>query len=324
MKRKIMILCVLAVLGMLLLFPDSVSKGATDGLMLWFSIVFPALLPFMILSGVIVRMNITATIGRLIYPLFHRILGVSESGCYPVVVGFLSGYPLGAKTLSDLYQSGKITGKEGQYLLSFCNNASPMFMLEYMGVYCIGLKKPWLVLLVVYGSGILNALFLKWMEGFRDKIRGKSYQGLGNLEEAYCKGLYCERKKQSMISALDDSILDSFVTLAKVGGYIILFSIFAQLVEELLRLPALAKMLGLGIIEITTGGEYIKTMDISLVEKWIAGCLFCGFGGFSSIAQTASVLQGSGLSMKRYIAAKISHALMAAALGILIVRIIGL
>ncbi len=323
MKRKIMILCILTVLAMLLLFPDSVSKGATDGLMLWFSIVFPALLPFMILSGVIVRLNITSAIGRIIYPLFHGILGVSESGCYPVVVGFLSGYPLGAKTVADLYQSGKITGKEAQYLLSFCNNASPMFMLEYMGVYCIGLKKPWLILLVVYASGILNALFLKWMEYIWDKIRGKSHQGLGNLDEAYCKGLYCNRKKQSMISALDDSILDSFVTLAKVGGYIILFSIFAQLVEELLRIPAIAKMLGLGIIEITTGGEYVKAMDISLTEKWIAGCLFCGFGGFSSIAQTASVLQGSGLSIKRYIVAKIGHAFMAAVIAVFVMHLVG-
>ncbi len=324
MKRKITILCILAVLGLLLLFPDSVSKGATDGLMLWFSIVFPALLPFMILSGVIVRLNITSTIGKMIYPLFHRVLGVSANGCYPVVVGMLSGYPLGAKTVADLYQAGKITGKEGQYLLSFCNNASPMFMLEYIGVYCIGLKQPWLVLMVVYGSGILNALLLKGIEWFQDRIRGGCCQGFCNVRKQSCKGLCCVGKKQSFISALDDSILDSFVTLAKVGGYIILFSILAQLVEELLPIPAITKMLGLGIIEITTGGEFIRAMDISLAEKWIAGCFFCGFGGFSSIAQTASVLQGSGLSVKRYIAAKISHALAAAGLAVLLFRMIGL
>ena len=324
MKRKIMILCILAVLGLLLLFPDSVIKGATDGLMLWFSIVFPALLPFMILSGVIVRLDITSTIGRMIYPLFHRVLGVSAYGCYPGVVGMLSGYPLGAKTVADLYQAGKITGKEGQYLLAFCNNASPMFMLEYIGVYCIGLKQPWLVLLVVYGSGILNALLLKGIECFRDKIRGGCCQEFCNVRQYSSKSLCCVGKKQSFISALDDSILDSFVTLAKVGGYIILFSILAQLVEELLPVPAITKMLGLGIIEITTGGEFIRAMDISFTEKWIAGCLFCGFGGFSSIAQTASVLQGSGLSVKRYIAAKICHALAAAGLAVLSMRIIGL
>lgn len=322
MKRKIMILCILTVLGTLLLFPDSVSKGAADGLMLWFSIVFPALLPFMILSGVIVRLDITYTIGRIIYPLFHRVLGVSANGCYPAVVGLLSGYPLGAKTVADLYQAGKITGKEGQYLLSFCNNASPMFMLEYIGVYCIGLKQPWLVLLVVYSSGILNALLLKWMECFRHKIRGGCHQEFDDAEKTLCKGLCCERKKQSFIDALDDSILDSFITLAKVGGYIILFSILAQLVEEISFLPAVAKMFGLGIIEITTGGEYIKAMDISLAEKWIAGCIFCGFGGFSSIAQTTSVLQGSGLSLKKYIAAKIGHAVIAAGLAVLILGIV--
>lgn len=323
MKRKIMILIILMILGMLLVFPSSVSKGATDGLMLWFSIVFPALLPFMILSGVIVRLEITTSIGRMIYPLLHRILGVSANGCYPVVVGMLSGYPLGAKTVADMYQSGKITQREGQYLLSFCNNASPMFMLEYIGIYSIGLNKPWMVLLVVYSSGILSALLLKASEGCFGKRKRECQGGICKDNEKSCS-CPCHRKERvGFISALDESILDSFVTLAKVGGYIILFSILAQLVEELLPIPVMGKLLGLGMIEITTGGEFLKVMDLSLAEKWIIGCAFCGFGGLSSIAQTASVLQGSGLSIKRYIVAKISHALAAIGLAVLILGIMG-
>lgn len=305
MKRKIKIISLAAVLGLFLFFPDQMSRGAKEGLILWFSIVFPALLPFMVVSGVIVRLGITSSIGRVMYPFVHKWLHVSENGCYPVVVGLLSGYPLGAKTVADLCVSGKISRREGQYLLTFCNNSSPMFMLEYMGVYCMGLKNPEFLLVAVYLSAILNALLYQKHFG--------CYHGGDNVVKYSCNG----KKEAFLMGALDESILDSFVTLAKVGGYIILFSILAQLVEELLPLTLLLKVAGLGMIEITTGGEYLRSFIMDGRKIWILGTVFCAFGGFSSIAQTSSVLQGSGLSIKKYIVAKTTHALLAAGVAAL-------
>lgn len=303
MKRKIMIFGMITVIVFFLLFPNQVSRGAQEGLVLWFSIVFPALLPFMVVSGVIVRLGITSTIGRVIYPLVHKWLHVSENGCYAVVVGLLSGYPLGAKTVADLCVSEKISRREGQYLLTFCNNSSPMFMLEYMGVYCMGLGIPDLLLFVVYFSAFLNALL------YRKKF------GCYQTEDCVVKYSWGKKKEISLMGAVDESILDAFVTLAKVGGYIILFSILAQMVEELLLLPLPVKMAGLGMIEITTGGEYLRNFLHDSTLIWVSGAFFCAFGGLSSIAQTSSVLQGSGLSVKKYILAKTTHALMAAGMA---------
>lgn len=318
MKRKFSILMIVSVLGLLLLFPDSVSRGAREGLMLWFSVVFPALLPFMIISGVIVRMGITSAIGRVIYPFAHKLLHITENGCYPVVIGLLSGYPLGAKTIADMCRTESISKREGQYLLTFCNNASPMFMLEYMGIYCMGMKKPYYLMIVVYLSAFLNALLFQKSLGCCKMRDGYCVTG-GN---ACPSNRYVRCQNRSFMEALDDSILDSFVTLAKVGGYIILFSILAQLVEELLPLSIPVKVAGLGIIEITTGGEYLKNFVTDYTQVWIFGAVFCAFGGFSSIAQTASVIQGSGLSVKKYILAKVCHALFAGVLALLLGRFI--
>lgn len=298
---------VLLFVGMmtLFLFPVTVSNGARNGLMLWFTIVFPALLPFMVLSGVIVKMQITSTAGRILYPFFHRILRVSENGCYAAVVGLISGYPLGAKTAADLCRDGKITRREGQYLVSFCNNASPMFLLEYMAVYCMGMKKPFLLLCIVYLSGWINALLYQKLFG--------CYQ----LENSVVKYTKESKKPVSWMQALDESILDAFVTLAKVGGYIILFSIMAQMTEELLPLPVICKAIGLGAIEITTGGAYLKEEIVNPFTLWVLGAAISAFGGFSSIAQTFGVLQGSGISARHYILAKVGHALIAAGIAAL-------
>lgn len=293
----------LLLLGLFLIFPDPVSQGAKSGLTLWFSVVFPALLPFMVISGTIVRMGIASSIGRILYPLLHKCLHVSENGCYPVVIGLLSGYPLGAKTIADLCISGGITQEEGQYLLTFCNNASPMFMLEYMGAYCMGLPRPELLLLIVYLSAFLNAFLHQ--------------KRLGCYQKDNCVVKYTrqEKKEDFFMNALDESILDSFVTLAKVGGYIILFSILAGLGGEMLPLSPLTKTAGLGIIELTTGGEYIRNLLNNSLQIWILGAAVCAFGGLSSIAQTSSVLQGSGLSLKKYFLAKLCQTLIAAGLA---------
>ncbi|HBA98264.1 MAG TPA: nucleoside recognition protein, partial [Lachnospiraceae bacterium] len=53
----------------------------------------------------------------MFYPVFHKVFKLSKDGCYPAVIGMLSGYPLGAKTVSDLYKMDLLSRKEAQYLI---------------------------------------------------------------------------------------------------------------------------------------------------------------------------------------------------------------
>lgn len=310
-KKKLLWINICLVLAVLLLCPAVVNKGSGDGLLLWFTVVLPALFPFMVFSGVMMKIGATQTIGHYLYPVFHHLLGLSENGCYAMAVGFLSGYPLGGKTAADLLRQNAVTPAEAQYILCFCNNASPMFLLEYIGVYCLGMRKPWLVLMVVYGTAVWNAVL------FLQKNTKDSYQIRQNVVEcSYDKG-----KHPAVMNALDEAIMDSFVTVTKVGGYIILFSILAEFVEKIVPCHAFAKMIGLGIIEITTGGEYLKTYPMMADFKWIFACGFSAFGGFSSVAQTYSVLQGTELSVAGYLKAKLTHVFLAVLTAVFLILI---
>lgn len=91
----------------------------------------------MVLSNFMIKQNVTGAVSRVAYPVFARVFGLSKAGCYPAVIGLLSGYPVGAKTTAQLYREKMLSKSEAQYLLTFCNNASPMFLLEYIGVNCI-------------------------------------------------------------------------------------------------------------------------------------------------------------------------------------------
>ena len=232
MKKKLIWISICLVPAVLLFCPAVVNQGSKDGLLLWFTVVLPALFPFMVFSGTMMKTGAAGEIGHLLYPFLHRLLGLSENGCYAMAVGFLSGYPLGAKTAADLLLDEKISYEEAQYVTGFCNNASPMFLLEYIGVYCMGLTKPWVVLVVVYGTAVLNAfLFL------RKKV-SSGYQNRQNVVK-YCY----QEDRVSVMDALDQSILNSFVTVTKVGGYIILFSILAEFVEKIVPCHAESRRL---------------------------------------------------------------------------------
>ena len=72
MKQKLLWLSICLILAVLLLCPAVVNKGSRDGLLLWFTVVLPALFPFMVFSGVMMKIGATQTIGHCLYPVFLR------------------------------------------------------------------------------------------------------------------------------------------------------------------------------------------------------------------------------------------------------------
>ena len=114
------------------------------------------------------------------------------------------------------------------------------------------------------------------------------------------------------MEALDECILDSFITITKVGGYIILFSIFAKIVADWLPFSAIIKWIMIGLLEITTGASMmIAHAPLAECIKDAALVSLCAFGGFSGAAQTASVISNTDLSVRRYLYVKFRQAVIA-------------
>ena len=118
----------------------------------------------------------------------------------------------------------------------------------------------------------------------------------------------------SPLSMLESSMMTSFEVMVKIGGYMILFSIAESYMAILPLIHPGIKSLLMGIIEMTTGSRHIAAC---LELPW--SLVFCGavtaFGGFCGYAQTANVVQDSGLSVKTYLMWKLLQGVFA---GILI------
>lgn len=105
---------------------------AALGLKLWLDKMIPSLLPFMILSGIVIRLGLTETIASFVYPLIRPLYRVRKNVCYCMMLGFLCGFPMGARVVADLYSRGQLTREEGEYLLCFCNNIGPVYYCSFV------------------------------------------------------------------------------------------------------------------------------------------------------------------------------------------------
>jgi len=295
MKKIIYFLIILLLLLFLLLNPTQATQASAAGLMLWFESLIPTLLPFFILSNLLIALDGASCITRFLYPAFHRLFGCSRDGCYAIAVGFLCGYPIGAKITADLVRGEHISLEEGNYLLCFCNNVSPAFLIGY----CLTqrLQRPQLLLftlLLVYGVPVLLALFLRHGRTFHNLPAKKKTSGF-----------------QISFKIVDACMMNGLESILKLGCYVILFSMLARL---LIGIPCPFPYVSygsVGFLEITNG-ILLVTSDPSVpaFHKLLFILGFVSFGGVSGAAQTESMILNSGLSTGSYLKAKAATALL--------------
>lgn len=264
-----------------------IVEGATTGLMLWFYNVVPLLLPFMLISNLLVsRININNSSNK-------------KAIFYTIFLGVFCGYPIGAFTTEKCVDSGFYSLKTGNILLPMCNNASPMFISGYI-VHSrlqdfVSLPKAFTLIYLPY---ILYTAcsFVLYSEHNRYQYVPSS-KGTG--------------EKNNSAKTLTDVIENICI----IGVYIIICSIIMELMLYALDTLSAQQILNsnhtlfskilISSVEITRGADLIGTLHIS-GKKIIALTLaLTSFGGVSSILQTMQVIKASGLSIKKYISVKI-------------------
>lgn len=285
-----------------LLCKDAVIEGAGKGLLMWYQLVLPSLLPFMILANIMIQTDTISLISRLTGPLMKRFPGVSGAGSFAVVTGFLCGYPMGAKISADLIQNGRISYTEGSYLLSFCNNTSPMFIIGVLFTRFIPdrhLHLPFFLILIL-SPLICGQLFrLYYVRKFKETFR---FQPSSKKESPV--------KKASFAQTIDHALMNSFDGIVKVGLYMMIFSIFVCLLDLLIPGCGFWKIIVLSSLEITTGLSLLSELTIPITCRYILLMAATTFGGLCAVFQTASMIQESGLPLRPYIIEKLITALV--------------
>lgn len=270
---------------------------ASLGLDLWLHKMVPSLLPFMILSGIMVRLKLTEKIAGALYPVVGPVYRVRRNVVYCMALGFLCGFPMGARVTADLYEREMLTRREAEYLLAFCNNIGPVYFCSFV-LPLLGRRLVLPYLFGMYGIPLLYGLVLR-CTAFRDL--GPATPGTAARGAVRQTGRpLCHH----LLSAVNESVQASLQSILTLGGYMILFNLLNLPLHILSgREPALPAPL----LEIT-GGLSMLGDGLPLYSL-----LALSFGGLSCIAQTYSCISATDLEIGAYIRHKIMLTLLCGA-----------
>ncbi len=274
---------------LMLRYPALSLEYASTGLTLWFTKMVPTLLPFMILSGIMIRMNLTERFVGLLHPLLHRIYGTSRNGSYTIIMGFLCGFPMGARIVGELYEQHKLSREESALLLSFCNNIGPIYFLSYV-IPTLGIDRPGRPFLLMYGIPLLYGLLLM-------RIRPMMTRTVSSCENhPEVRSLRAEHPGScSLLAAIDASVLSGLIGIARLGGYMVFFNLLNIVFQPFQHVNTNILNIYRCLLEITSGIDYSgRSINFAIL-------ILLPFGGFSCIAQTYSMIRQTDLSLRPYL-----------------------
>ncbi|MBS2968855.1 sporulation integral membrane protein YlbJ [Metabacillus sp. KIGAM252] len=325
----------LALTASIILHPKASLEASRGGLEVWWTIVFPSLLPFFIISELLIGFGIVRFAGVLLEPVMRPLFKVPGSGGFVWAMGIASGFPAGAKLTARLRKEKQLTNIEAERLVSFTNCSSPLFMFAAVSVGIF--KNPALGILLAsahYLSNLLVGIIMRFhgrQTEAQNEIRIKKFpfplfsEAFGALHETRLKN------KKPIGKMLGDAVLGSVQTLLVIGGFIILFSVLTRILDivgfsnmaagilsqafYLFSLPeTLTKPLIAGVFEITQGNMEASKANAGLLSKVIMASFILGFSGLSVQAQVASILAETDVRFFPFFIARMMQGFFAAIL----------
>lgn len=312
----------------LISFPGVAVDASKNGLNTWWTIVFPSLLPFLILSEILIGFGVVRFIGVLLEPIMRPLFKVPGVGGFVWAMGMVSGFPTGAKLTARMREEKQLTRTEAERLVSFSNASNPMFIIG--AVSASFFHSPKLGLLLAFSHYLANftvGLFMRFHGKDTEKTT-KEPKEKASLKRALRELHHTRLKdKRPLGKLMGDAVTSSIQSLLMVGGFIILFSVinrllfhlhitsfFAKLLESLFQLFTFSGDLTIpfiaGIFEITLGSKLTSDVETStLMHQAILTSCILGFSGLSVQAQVASILAQTDIRFKPFFLARIMQAI---------------
>ncbi len=329
LKKNFISMLFVLITFLLVIFSESNLIATKHSLELWAFTVVPSLFPFFVITNLLAQTKVVSFIGKFFDRLMKPLFNVPGIGGFAFVMGLISGYPVGAKIVSDFRNQNLVSKDEGERLLAFTNNSGPLFILSSVGIGLFGNIRIGLLLLFTH---ILACITVGVLLGKFSKKGNEEFRRIHNIKmnSKNKSDLYSQEIKKhnndislkNLGEILSNSINNSISTIFLIGGFVVIFSViisilnktnilqlFSNFLKPFLQLFGIntefAKPLLSGIIELTNGVKLISNIHIKAISQNIILCaLLLGFGGFSVLLQVLSIISKTDLSIKKYVLGK--------------------
>lgn len=307
---------------------SAAADAARNALSLCFEMVLPSLFPFFVFSSLFISIGGAEALRRPLSPLMQPLFGVGGAGASALLLGLTGGYPVGARTVAELYSGGLCSKRDAERLLAFCNNSGPGFILGVVGVGVFGSTADGILLYLIHVLAALAAGIL---------LRcGSRRRGAGNAREAAAANESLRRravclpsaKKNGTTQAFIDAVTSSFSGCINICGFVIFFSVLLALLRGAGILALFSSAAGLfgmseacsgalaaGLLELTNGAALLTGIAPPRAAFALAAFLL-GFGGLSVHCQAMTFIAPAGLSARKYFIGKCVQAALSALIAV--------
>ncbi len=311
-SNKIILLLLILVCFIFVLSPKVYANCCLNALSVWAINVLPTLLPFFILTRLIV--NLSGTKPNKLDKYFKNIYHTNNSSMV-YFLSILSGYPMGAKLICNMYELGRIDQTDAKKMLSFCSVSGPMFIVGTVGVGFLFSFKAGIIILI---SNIVASL-----------INGLIYRGKKGKDLSFD---YLPQKRNSNL--LYDCVYDAMISVLMVGAFIVLSFLIIEILINLKVLTHLSILISKifnvdfnvvlsvlkGTIEITRGTLDLGKTCISLNAKLVIASGLVGFGGISVMLQSMGFLSKLKIRLTTMLLQKLTQAMLCIIISLALVK----
>ena len=285
----------LSLFAAFLLCPTACADGVREGLSLAGTQALPALFPFFVISGLLVRCD-TARLSPLLVKPLRRLYGLPPEAAPALVLGLIGGYPVGAATACALLSEGALSREAAERVNRFCNCASPGFCIGLVGLGVFGSARAGAML---YGIHILSALLVGLcFERSPLPVTGRRSQPAGHDSFA---SVFCASVQQAASTALT------------VTAFLTMFSILLRLLSPVFAFLPNGNVLD-GMIELTNGLDELALLPLPRRARLTLASFLLGFGGLAVQFQVRALAEAHDLPVRGLFAAKLLHGTLAAVL----------
>lgn len=308
----------------LVIFPSEMVAAAKSGVELCFNVIIPSLFPFFVVSALVVKLGLAQRLGVLLAPVMRPVFNVNGACASALILGFVGGYPVGAKTVIALYKSGGCSRTEAERMLAFCNNSGPAFILGVVGAGIFSSAKVGFILYLAHAAASLAVgfLFRFWKKSDAGSRRPPS-----------------PPEKTGFAEAFVEAAGSGFSSCLGICGFVIFFTVLLRLLflsgimgavstrlGELLHFCGFDKLwaerLLTGVIELTSGVWSLREAADQLTASMSMAAFMLGWAGISVYCQVLSFIGDSGLSAGTYLIGKLLHGVFSAIITVFISRLV--
>lgn len=282
----------------LVLFSRSNLTAAKNGLILWATAVVPSLFPFFVANEMLSYTNVISILGKLLTPIMRPLFGVPGEAAYAFIMGLISGYPVGAKIISNFMEQGICTKEEAERMLSFTNNSGPLFIIGTVGISLFSNTAIGILLFITHilacvSVGIILNLFATRKRSNNFIPNERSYSSLDgtntydklkrnhtriqethanprvNHTNHYVSSLASQSSNPSFSSLgeiLGNSIKNATSTILMIGGFVVVFSVIISILNQSHILNGISSILSPVLSSIGIPDELVKPLLSGIVE----------------------------------------------------------